>query len=85
VIRVVQGGLFTAGVAKEFRVSELASGEGSRLTRDGIPVVIVSEVELVGDTEFLEARAGESDIGARDWDQAGTVTLLVVEDGFTVI
>ena len=80
VVWVGWSGLLTTGVAKEFGVGNLAECENTRFC-----FVIVHVVEPLGDTEFLETSAGESDVGANHWDQAGETFLLVVSDGVTVV
>jgi hypothetical protein len=68
VIWVALSRLLTTGVAEEFCVGNLAARERTR------PFGVLSLPSLssvVRDPEFLETSAGESDVGAGNWDKPG--------------
>lgn len=86
VVWVGWSGLLTTAVAKEFGVGNLAERERTILARNGVPgIVVVSYVDSVRDAEFLETSAGESDVGAGEWEQAVAMMFLVLPDGVTVL
>ncbi len=86
VIWVVRSWLLTTRVAEEFCVGKLPERESSRLAIYGFTCLTVqSFIEQVRDAKFLETGAGESNVGACNWDQALAVMFLVILDGFAIV